>query len=156
MGQLLLAATVALLLIINVLQGVYGVVVIAVVSGRSMYPLLRTGDIVFVIPRQLAGGINVGDVVVYRDQANELIIHRVIDVEQCGELLYFRVKGDNNPIEDIFKYTTCPHNNDVRGIPEEWIVGKVLSLGNDLVVKIPYLGLLKVSGFRVFRVPGVG
>ncbi|RLG84041.1 MAG: signal peptidase I [Thermoprotei archaeon] len=120
--------------------------IVAVVSGRSMYPVLRTGDIVFVLPRQVCGEISVGDVIVYRDTANELIIHRVIAVERCGNETYFRVKGDNNPIEDYYKYVACPLNSEVRGIPESRVAGKVLSIAG-AVLKIPYLGLIKVSGF---------
>ena len=153
LGYSALVVLVVLLIAVNVLQSVEGLVIVAVVSGRSMYPVLRTGDIVFVIPKQVCGTVSVGDVIVYRDRANELIIHRVVAVEKCGDEYYFRVKGDNNPMEDYYKYSTCPLNKDVRGIPWDRVVGKVFSVGGTLV-KIPYIGLIKVVGLpQLIRAP---
>ncbi|MEM4572576.1 MAG: signal peptidase I [Zestosphaera sp.] len=97
-----------------------GTLTLAVVEGKSMEPLLWTGDVVVVYK---SSEIRVGDVVIYESRGS-YIIHRVIEVRSnC-----YRIKGDNNPIPD-----GC--------IPKELIAGKVLSIGNS-VIKIPGVGYL--------------
>lgn len=97
-----------------------GMLTLAVVEGKSMEPLLWTGDVVIVYkPNE----ISVGDVVIYKGRGN-YVIHRVIEVrDNC-----YLIKGDNNPLPD-----GC--------IPKELITGKVLSIGNS-VIKIPGIGYL--------------
>lgn len=97
-----------------------GTLTLAVVEGKSMEPLLWTGDVVIVYK---SGEIKVGDVVIYEGRGN-YVIHRVIEVRNNCYL----IKGDNNPLPD-----GC--------IPKELIKGKVLSIG-DSVIKIPGVGYL--------------
>ncbi|MFN3267913.1 MAG: signal peptidase I [Zestosphaera sp.] len=97
-----------------------GTLTLAVVEGKSMEPLLWTGDVVIVYkPNE----VSVGDVVIYKGRGN-YVIHRVIEVrDNC-----YLIKGDNNPLPD-----GC--------ISKELITGKVLSIGNS-VIKIPGVGYL--------------
>lgn len=93
---------------------------LAVVEGKSMEPLLWTGDIVIVYK---SDEIRVGDVVIYKSREN-YVIHRVIEIRSNCYL----IKGDNNPLPD-----GC--------IPKELITGKVLSIGSS-IIKIPGIGYL--------------
>lgn len=112
--------TIALAFIAVLTLTLTGTLTLAVVEGKSMEPLLWTGDVVVVYK---SSEIRVGDVVIYESRGS-YVIHRVIEVCDNGYL----IKGDNNPI-----YDGC--------IPKELIVGKVLSIGNS-VIKIPGVGYL--------------
>lgn len=72
------------------------------VSGNSMYPCLKDGDVVRV--RSLINEtIEIGDVIVYKKFKDHLTIHRV--VEKCsikGKRHYFKTKGDNNDTIDNY------------------------------------------------------
>ena len=117
---------------------------VAIVEGRSMYPLLRTGDIVFLVNKS-PGQINVGDVVVYKSKQNpdRFIIHRVIGICEYHGTYYYRVWGDNNYVEDTNQYDFTP--SGCRGISYQRIVGVVANV-NGYTFKIPYLGILSVIG----------
>jgi len=107
----------------------------AIVKGRSMLPLLREGDIVFIV-RCKPDEIKTGDVIVYKSKIeSKLIIHRVISVVYSNEEYYYITKGDNNAIIDIGEF------DKNLGVNQKRVVGKVLSIGN-YVFKIPYLGNL--------------
>jgi signal peptidase len=107
----------------------------AIIKGRSMLPLLREGDLVFVV-RCDPSDIRTGDIVIYRSKfENKLIIHRVIDIRYENNVYYFVTKGDNNFSPDISEFDFG------LGVNQNRIVGKVLSIGN-YVVKIPYIGHL--------------
>lgn len=108
--------------------------VMAVVKGKSMLPLLREGDIVF-IARVKPHEINIGDVIVFKTSAGTLVIHRVIGIAVENSRYYFVTKGDNNPAPDFLHFV------DGKGIPYERVVGKVFEF-NNIVFKIPYLGNL--------------
>ncbi len=64
------------------------------VSGESMSPALRMGDVC--VYRRNAP-VEVGDVVVYRRADGARVVHRVIGVGQRGEL---RTKGDASTLAD--------------------------------------------------------
>lgn len=107
---------------------------VAVVKGNSMLPLLREGDIVFIV-KSGPQNIEVGDIVVYRTYTGSLIIHRVIEVREIDGKYYYVTKGDNNNIPDV-------HHFDYGiGISGERVVGKVVSVDHT-VFKIPYIGNL--------------
>jgi signal peptidase len=107
----------------------------AIVKGRSMLPLLREGDIVFII-RCKPDEIKVGDIIVYKSKIEgKLIIHRVINILYSNGEYYYITKGDNNAIMDIGEFDRS------LGINQKRVVGKVLSLDN-YVFKIPYIGNL--------------
>ena len=60
------------------------------ISGTSMWPLLKEGDVVLVMP---AKNVEIGDLVCFRENlSRELVIHRLINTNT--------VKGDNNPYSD--------------------------------------------------------
>jgi len=107
----------------------------AIVKGRSMLPLLREGDVVF-ITRCKPSEIGIGDIVIYRSRfEGRLVVHRVVDIKYINGVYYFVTKGDNNAIPD---YNEFDYN---IGVNQARIVGKVISVDN-LVFKIPYVGYL--------------
>lgn len=110
----------------------------AAVEGRSMEPLLHTGDLVILVKKS---DVNIGDIVVYKS-GSKYIIHRVIDEYRVGDYNCYVTKGDNNAIPDIGDPVKCPpglSSYRVAGQPEDSIVGVVLTVrGHPL--KIPYIG----------------
>ncbi|MEM1645390.1 MAG: signal peptidase I [Ignisphaera sp.] len=149
---------VVLLLYINIAYYVFGYVTLAIVKGQSMFPILRENDLVVILPNK---NVALGDVVIFRNDRDEYVIHRVIAIAVCEDnsRLYI-TKGDNNRLVDsvswgialriskicrtknvyIFEgfepYVKQAYDKDyIRGIPEERIIGKALSLFN-MVVKI--------------------
>ncbi len=121
----------------------------AVVSGTSMLPLFREGDIVLLY-KPPPNEIRVGDVVVYKRCGGGYIIHRVIDVVRIDGRYYYRTKGDNNPYDDsrlrqFYEYNPIRICSDIRtpGIPYERIVGVAVEV-NGFTFKIPYLGYLSL------------
>jgi signal peptidase len=109
----------------------------AIVKGRSMLPLLREGDIVFTI-KCSPSEISVGDIIIYRSKfGGKLVVHRVIDVKynENEGVYYYVTRGDNNALPDYSEF------DDVYGVKQTRVVGKVLSINNH-VFKIPYIGNL--------------
>lgn len=96
--ELSLGLAIVFLIYVSINQYIFGQIVLAVVKGSSMEPLLKDQDIVVLEhnPR-----IELGNIVVYRNDYNELVVHRVVAIIRCinGEVLYI-TKGDNNPYLD--------------------------------------------------------
>ena len=108
------------------------------VRSDSMKPTMNVGDVFFIIPRFLAGEVNVGDVIVFRFPNEQgYFVHRVVGRTEQG----YVTKGDNSPFAD--QQGSRPY------VTEEMVVGKVASLfGNYLL--IPKLGIfLFYLGFYV-------
>lgn len=155
--DILLIILLLFLVYANIAQYFLGQLTLAVVKGMSMYPLLRENDLVIIIPPR---NLQLGDIVVFKNDRNEYIIHRIIAIASCkdGGKVYI-TKGDNNiyidttisiayrvsrkcdidRIDVLKGHEKLIHheimNNTIRGIPIERIVGKVLSL-LDMTVKI--------------------
>jgi len=110
--------------------------IMVVVSG-SMVPALEVGDLIIVRgvnPRE----ITVGTIIVFHDPTNyrqvlnlnvltatgvKLIVHRVYGLEQRGDEIYFRTKGDHNSVPDPWV------------VPTNYVVGVVIT-------RIPYVGIV--------------
>ncbi len=97
--------------------------VLVVVSG-SMVPTLERGDLIVVRgvdPRE----ITVGTIIVFHSPRDyeTLIVHRVYALEQEGDEIYFRSKGDYNPRPDDWM------------IPANYVVGI-------FIARIPYVGII--------------
>ena len=77
-----------------------------VVVTNSMWPQIKAGDAV-VLKDFDAKDIKLGEVIVFRDPGNrdQLIVHRVVEVEKNKYNTILLTKGDNNPIGDISKVT---------------------------------------------------
>lgn len=97
--------------------------VLVVVSG-SMVPTLERGDLI-VVRGVDPGEITVGTIIVFHSPRDyeTLIVHRVYGLEQEGDEIYFRTKGDYNPRPDDWM------------IPENYVVGV-------FIARIPYVGVI--------------
>ncbi len=100
-------------------------------SGFDFKNGFNKGDIM------LLGGkspekIGMGDIIVYKSQRPDPIIHRVIGKgEEDGEW-FFQTKGDNNPAQ------IKTANLDETNVQEEQVIGKAL-------FKVPLLGYIKIG-----------
>ena len=97
---------------------------IMVVVSESMEPTLGVGDYIFVRGVRDVNSVNVGDIIVFLKPGslyNEYVVHRAIGIVQRGGALYYRTKGDNNPVLDWWE------------VPESNIIGRVYG-------RIPLIG----------------
>jgi signal peptidase I len=132
---------------------------LAVVSGSMCIPYdgacdgwthpfartLHIGDLIIVQgvnPEDLNINYPDSDIIVFHqpDDSNELIVHRIVAVDEINGTLYFRTKGDgNSPVK--WPDTPSPseydpwQTNGVPGVRQDLVVGKV-------VMRIPWLGHL--------------
>jgi len=132
--------------------------VLAVVSGSMCVPYdgacqgwtslthpfertLHVGDLIVaqgVRPEDLNTNYPDSDIIVFHKPGNpeELIVHRIVAVEERNGVLYFFTKGDGNGVNkwpDIPTRSEYDPWNEGRGVPEDLVVGKV-------IMRIPYLG----------------
>ncbi|MCD6428184.1 MAG: signal peptidase I [Desulfurococcales archaeon] len=105
-------------------------VFLAVVEGRSMEPLLQTGDIV-IVHRVSVSDLKLNDIVVYEKNDGSLVIHRIICIRNSSNYVIIITKGDNNMFPD-------------PPITANQVIGKVLGI-DGVIIKIPVLGYLSLS-----------
>ncbi len=105
-------------------------VFLAVVEGRSMEPLLQTGDIVIVY-KVSASDLRLNDIVVYEKSDGSLVIHRIVSIRNSSNYVIIIAKGDNNMFPD-------------PPIIANQVIGKVLDV-NGVAIKIPILGYLSLG-----------
>jgi len=79
-----------------------------IISGSSMLPVYRVGDVVLGVATYFAN-YSVGDVVVWYATITHGVVHRVIAITDT----YIVTKGDNNPLPD-------------PSIPRNWVKYKVV------------------------------
>ena len=101
-----------------------------VVSSGSMSPTLNIGDIVFI--HAIGGaGISIGDIIAFKMEDRQIVVHRVIDVGPD----WVKTKGDANPHPDPFLVSY----ND--------ILGKVVFI----VPRIGYISIaLQIGGWATY------
>lgn len=100
----------------------------AAITSGSMWPVLKTGDLVFIQGVKDRSEISEGNIIVFQNRVNNtLTIHRVI---KLGETK-ITTKGDANFTEDA---------------PVDYadVIGKALTWGKGVPVRIPYLGSVTV------------
>lgn len=97
----------------------------ASITSGSMWPALKTGDLVFIQGLSSKTDIKIGDIIVYKNQKG-FTIHRVIKLNE-GTVV---TKGDANNVNDVpVKY--------------EEVVGKALTYKNS-PIRIPNLGSISI------------
>lgn len=70
-------------------------------NTNSMNPVFDIGANTIQIIPKTADNIHIGDIVSYRSRySDEIIIHRVVDVDYDDKGWYARMKGDNNLLKD--------------------------------------------------------
>ena len=115
--------SILLVLIVWVSTGLLGLYPTIIASG-SMRPTLNVGDMALVVSVDPLT-IKVGDIIQYRHEG-EMILHRVVDIQQQGNTVVFITKGDANPSPDSTPVT-----------PSQ-IVGKMLII-------IPKIGWVSIA-----------
>ncbi|MEM2081046.1 MAG: hypothetical protein QXP44_00870 [Candidatus Bathyarchaeia archaeon] len=130
---------------------------LAVISGSMCVPYdgacdgwshpfshtLHIGDLIIVQgvkPEELNADYPNSDIIVFKkpEYPDELIVHRIVAVDEINGTLYFRTKGDGN---SHIKWPEIPTpleydpwgTNGIPGIREDYVVGKV-------VMRIPWVG----------------
>ena len=100
--MVILALSVSLLIIFQFLFSPFHVV-----RSNSMSPNICTDDAI-IIKDIDPSEIEVGNVVIFRDpdRSGNLIVHRVVGLENEGEKTYLTTRGDANPVEDPFRVKT--------------------------------------------------
>jgi len=83
--------------------------------------------------------IAIGDVLVFRaDHRLDPIIHRVVEVDQLGDIKTFETKGDHN----------CGSANFEQAVRSEQQIGKAL-------FRVPFLGWIKIGFVELLKFVGV-
>ena len=124
--------------------------ILAVVTGSMCIPYdgncdgwshpfdrtLHVGDLIIVQgvnPADLSADYPNSDIIVFRKPGNpdELIVHRIVAVNEVGGKLYFRTKGDGNGnkwpnIPQPVEYDPWQEENGVPGVSEDNVMGKVI------------------------------
>jgi signal peptidase I len=96
---------------------------IASITSSSMWPVLKSSDLVFIKGVKGKNEINLGEIVVYRNDRG-FTIHRVVKLDNDT----FTTKGDANNVED-------------PPVKYEELIGKTVNLKGK-PIRIPYLGML--------------
>ncbi|MBL7054223.1 signal peptidase I [Candidatus Woesearchaeota archaeon] len=99
------------------------------------------GDIMVLFGKK-PESLDVGDVIVFKSNKPDPIIHRIVNKwEEDGEY-YFKTKGDNN--QDSIKNSLV----DETKISKDMLVGKA-------VLKVPLLGYIKIIFVEVLKLTGI-
>ena len=96
-----------------------------------------TGDVI-ILWRARPDNLEVGDILVFKSDRPQPIIHRIVKITQEGGKYYYHTKGDHN---------SNSINDEVK-ISEDRILGKG-------IVRIPYLGWVKILFVEAVRPFGI-
>jgi len=136
-GNILVLLIILMLLVLTLTNQVF----LAVVEGRSMEPLLQTGDIV-IVHRVGVRDLDLNDIIVYEKYDGSLVIHRIVSIYNKSKHIIIVTKGDNNVFPD-------------PPISPDQVIGRVLEV-DGLVIKVPVAGYLSLIIKYVFsRVPHI-
>ena len=113
---------------------VFGYKPMIVLSG-SMETSIHTGDLVFIKMVDITK-LKKNDVIAFRNEADTVTTHRIVDIVFEGGKQYFRTKGDANNSED----TNLVAMEDVEGL----YVGRIAKAGNFLMFMQKPIGLFIV------------
>ncbi len=111
-----------LVIMVSLTSGLFKYYVLAI-GSESMEPKINKGDVVIVekLNSEEKRTLKVGEVLVYKHN-DMVIVHRIVNIKEYKDKLYFNTKGDNNSEEDSWT------------ISEEQVIGRA-------PLKIPYLGV---------------
>ncbi|MHA1734146.1 MAG: signal peptidase I [Promethearchaeota archaeon] len=122
------------------------------VSGDSMYPAFRQGDLVLLKGRG-PGEIDPGEVVAFSTEGvwpepdRNPVVHRVTNKFQVNGAWYYVTKGDNNPVPDVYP---IPHEKVLGVVFSHYSkVGFVALLLNGYGLTWILIGVVVVSIFAV-------
>lgn len=112
---------------------------VAFIQGDSMEPNYHDGSLV--IKREVEpANLKVGDVIsFYAPWADRYVMHRIADIRTRSGQLWFRTKGDNNPVPDPEEVTFQNDN------PYRIMLAFPGGLDAAFVIALALLGLLAVK-----------
>ena len=126
----------------NGVPSLFGVEIFSVQTD-SMYPTLKSGDLIICRELKDSAALRPGDIITYWTIINgerALNTHRIVNVYDGGGYLIFETKGDNNNLVD----SLTVHESEVVGVYSSRVggIGKVLDFlqtptGFLIVVVIP-------------------
>ncbi|MEM7095124.1 MAG: signal peptidase I [Actinomycetota bacterium] len=70
-----------------------------IIASNSMAPAVPIDSLAITMPIA-ADDVIVGDVITFRNGEDKLVMHRVVEVLETGDVRRFRTKGDNNRTTD--------------------------------------------------------
>lgn len=120
-----------------------------IVLSGSMETEIHKGDLIFVKKIDPAT-LKVDDVIAYRDQAETVTTHRIIDIVENNDTTYFITKGDNNATQDL----NLVAYEDVEGIyvgrfPGIGSMMNSLSKPTTIIVLVLIITVIFVIGFGI-------
>lgn len=141
----------------NGVPNILGVEVFSV-QTESMYPTLKSGDLIIDKAVKDTSELEVGDIITYWtviEGQRVLNTHRIIEIYDGGGYLIFETKGDNNNASDALTV----HESEVVGVYSTHIsgIGKVLdflqtSKGFLICIVIPVAAFFLFHLIQFFRV----
>ncbi|MEC3882808.1 signal peptidase I [Halobacillus sp. HZG1] len=125
-----------------------------VLSG-SMEPTFQTGSVIAIKPDIDTASLKSGDIITFVNPDENLVTHRIEEVQGSGETLGFITKGDNN---DFVDGETVYASNVVGQYADFTIpyLGYIMSFANSqqgsvLLMIVPGILLILYSAFSIWR-----
>ena len=109
----------------------------------EQYPFkngFNKGDVIF-LWRANRNNLNIGDVLVFQANKNQPIIHRLVDISNDNEKIFYQTKGDHNA-------RSIDSGLEETHIGEERVYGQAL-------FRIPYLGWVKILVVDILKPFGI-
>lgn len=123
-----------------------------VLSG-SMEPTFKTGSLIVVKEVDNPKGLKENDVITFMQDENNIVTHRIIEVINQGENVFYRTKGDNNEDPDTNPVMTENIVAQYSGITVPY-VGYFLNyasspMGTAILLILPGLFLLGYAAITI-------
>ncbi|WP_105619238.1 signal peptidase I [Vallitalea okinawensis] len=83
----------------NELNYILGVSLINVTTG-GMEPVIHQGDLIIINNRHI-NKVDIGDIVIYRPNEDELVTHRIVSKKIVDGKIIFQLQGDANNFPDL-------------------------------------------------------
>ena len=109
----------------------------------EQYPFkngFNKGDVIF-LWRANRNNLDIGDVLVFQANKNQPIIHRLVDISNDNEKIFYQTKGDHNA-------RSIDSGLEETHIGEERVYGQAL-------FRIPYLGWVKILVVEILKPFGI-
>jgi signal peptidase len=109
-----------------------------IVRSGSMQPAINVGDLAVVRPGSGTGFVyKPGDVIAWRGEGGVIVMHRVIDVKEKGQSLFYVTKGDANSEPDAAEVLSKDViGRKILGVP---YLGKLLALGKTRIGLLAFI-----------------
>ncbi len=106
---------------------------IMVVEGTSMVPTYHDGDLLLIQRNIDTGNLAIGEIIIFHspNHYDQLIVHKVVERVVISGEIYYKTKGDNNPVADPW---LVPPDNVVASVSAD----------------VPYLGQMLILIYNPF------